>query len=55
VVPGEEEPLLIEQAMVRWVDEDTFGIEFLTVNQERQDDLEELIDAFDELEEGGHA
>lgn len=55
LVPGEEELLLIEQAMVRWVDEDTFGIEFLTFNQERRDDLEELIDAFDELEEGGHA
>ncbi len=55
VVPGEEEPLLIDQALVRWVDEDTFGIEFLKVNQERRDDLEELIDAFEELEEGGHA
>ena len=55
VVPGEEEPLLIDEALVRWVDEDTFGIEFLKVNQERRDDLEELIDAFEELEEGGHA
>lgn len=55
VVPGEEEPLLIDQALVRWVDEDTFGIEFLKVNQERRDDLEELIDTFEELEEGGHA
>lgn len=55
VVPGEEEPLLIEEALVRWVAEDTFGIEFIAVNPERRDDLEELIDAFDELEEGGHA
>lgn len=55
VVPGEEEPLLIDQALVRWVDEDTFGIEFLKVNRERRDDLEELIDAFEEFEEGGHA
>jgi PilZ domain len=55
IVPGVEEPLLIDQALVRWVDEDTFGIQFLTVNQEERDDLEELIDAFDELEEGGHA
>jgi len=55
VVPGEEKPLLIDQALVRWVDEDTFGIEFLKVNQERRDDLEELVDAFEELEEGGHA
>jgi hypothetical protein len=55
VVPGEEEPLLIDQALVRWVDEDTFGIQFLTVDQEERDDLEDLIDAFDELEEGGHA
>ncbi len=55
VVPGEEVPLLIDRALVRWVDEDTFGIEFLAVNQDEQDDLEELIDAFDELEEGGHA
>jgi PilZ domain len=55
VVPGEKEPLLIDQALVCWVGEDTFGIEFLTVNQEGRDDLEELIDAFDELEDGGHA
>jgi PilZ domain-containing protein len=55
VVPGQEEPLLIDQALVRWVDEDTFGIQFLTVDQEERDDLEDLIDAFDELEEGGHA
>jgi hypothetical protein len=55
VVPGEKEPLLIDQALVRWVDEDTFGIQFLTVDQEERDDLEDLIDAFDELEEGGHA
>ena len=55
VVPGEEEPLLIDQALVRWVNENTFGIEFLKVNQERRDDLEELVDAFEELEEGGHA
>jgi len=55
MVPGEEEPLLIDQALVRWVDEDTFGIEFLAVDAEGQDDLEELIDAFEELEEGGHA
>jgi hypothetical protein len=55
VVPGQEEPLLIDQALVRWDDEDTFGIQFLTVDQEERDDLEDLIDAFDELEEGGHA
>jgi len=55
MVPGEEEPLLIDQALVRWVDEDTFGIEFLAVDAEGRDDLEELIDAFEELEEGGHA
>jgi hypothetical protein len=55
VVPGEEEPLLIDQALVRWVGEDTFGIEFLTVDQKGRDDLEELVDAFDELEDGGHA
>jgi hypothetical protein len=55
VVPGEEEPLLIDQALVRWVAEDMFGIEFLKVSRERRDDLEELIDEFEELEEGGHA
>lgn len=55
VVPGEEVPLLIDKALVRWVGEDAFGIEFLAVNHEERDDLEELVDAFDELEEGGHA
>src|SRR5262249_37960984 len=55
VVPGEEELLSIDQALVRWVHEDTFGIEFLKLNKEDQDDLEELVDAFEETDEGGHA
>jgi hypothetical protein len=55
VVPGEEEPLSINQALVRWVREDTFGLEFLGLDQEDRDDLEELIDAFEETDEGGHA
>jgi hypothetical protein len=55
VVPGAESPLSIQDARVRWVDEQTFGVEFQNVQPEDLDELEELINEFDEAEESGHA
>ncbi|HEX8750794.1 MAG TPA: PilZ domain-containing protein [Nitrospira sp.] len=55
VVPGMEEPLSIPEARVQWVDEQTFGVEFQKVQDEELDELEDLIDEFDEAENGGHA
>jgi hypothetical protein len=55
LVPGAESPVSIPEAKVRWVDEQTFGVEFENVRPNELDELEELIDEFDETEEGGHA
>lgn len=55
VVPGTESPVSIPDARVRWVDEQTFGVEFHNVRQDELDELEDLIDEFDEAEESGHA
>ena len=50
-----EAPLSIPEAKVQWVDEETFGVEFQKVKAEELDELEELIDEYDETENGGHA
>ncbi|HKT36129.1 MAG TPA: PilZ domain-containing protein [Nitrospira sp.] len=55
LVPGAESPVSIPEARVRWVDEHTFGVEFENVRADELDELEELIDEFDETEQGGHA
>lgn len=55
VIPGLEEPLSIPGATVQWVDEQTFGVEFREIPPDELDDLEELINEFDETENSGHA
>lgn len=55
IVPGAESPVSIPDAKVRWVEEQTFGVEFENVLSNELDELEELINEFDEAEEGGHA
>jgi PilZ domain len=55
VVPGAESPLSIRDARVRWVDEQTFGVEFQNIRPDDLDELEELINEFDEAEQSGHA
>jgi hypothetical protein len=55
VVPGGESAVSIPEARVRWVDERMFGVEFQDLGPGDLDDLEELIDEFDEAEESGHA
>ena len=55
VLPGAELPLSIPEARVQWVADQTFGVEFQNVQPDELDELEELINEFDEAEEGGHA
>lgn len=55
LVPGAESPVSIPEAKVRWVDDQSFGVEFENVQPNELDELEELISEFDETEEGGHA
>ena len=55
VIPGAEEPLSIEDARVQWVGEDTFGVSFQNVQPTELDELEQLIDEFEETEGSGHA
>lgn len=55
VVPGQAAPLSIQEARVQWVSEQTFGVEFHNVQSESLDELEQLIDEFDEGAQAGHA
>jgi hypothetical protein len=55
VIPGVEEPVSIEDARVQWVGEDTFGVSFQNVRSAGRDELEQLIDEYEEAEGGGHA
>ena len=55
VVPGAEEPVSIEEGLVQWVGEDTFGVAFQNVRLTELDELEQLINEFEETENGGHA
>ena len=55
VVPGAEEPVSIEEGLVQWVGEDTFGVAFQNVRPAELDELEQLINEFEEAENGGHA
>jgi hypothetical protein len=55
LVPGAQSSVSIPEAKVRWVAEQTFGVEFENVRPDELDELEELLSEFDETEEGGHA
>ena len=55
VIPGAVEPVSIETARVQWVGEDTFGVSFQDVQPAELDELEELIDEYEETEGTGHA
>ncbi len=55
VIPGVEEPVSIEDARVQWVGEDTFGVSFQNVRLDDLDELEQLIDEYEETEGSGHA
>ena len=53
VIPGVE--ISIEGARVQWVGEDTFGVSFQNVRPAELDELEQLIDEYEEAEGSGHA
>lgn len=55
VIPGAEEPVSIEEGHVQWVGEETFGVSFQNVRPAELDELEQLINEFEEAEDGGHA
>ena len=55
VIPGAAEPVSIEAARVQWVGEDTFGVSFQDVQPDELDELEQLIDEYEETEGTGHA
>ena len=55
IIPGAEKPVSIEVARVQWVGEDTFGVSFQNVRPAELDELEQLIDEYDEAEGSGHA
>jgi hypothetical protein len=55
VIPGLDDPLSIPEATVQWVDEQTFGVQFQEIRPDELDELEELINEFDETENSGHA
>lgn len=55
VIPGTEKPVSIEDARVQWVGEDSFGVSFQNFRPGELDELEQLIDEYEEAEGGGHA
>jgi len=55
IIPGSEGPVSIEGARVQWVGEDTFGVSFQNVHPDELDELEQLIDEYEEADGGGHA
>lgn len=55
IVPGDDIPIMIEQAQVQWAVDRTFGVRFVDVQQQELDDLEQLIDECIALDEGRRA
>jgi len=55
IVPGDDTPILIEQARVQWTVDRTFGVRFVELQQEKMDELEQLIDECIALDEGRKA
>jgi hypothetical protein len=55
IVPGDDTPILIEQARVQWAVDRTFGVRFADVRQQEMDELERLIDECIALDEGREA
>jgi hypothetical protein len=55
IIPGAEKPVSIEDARVQWVGDDTFGVSFQSIRPAELDELEQLIDEYDEAEGSGHA
>lgn len=54
-IPGVDTPIFIEQAQIQWIHDQTFGVRFLEIRQQELDELEQLIDEYIALDEGGQA
>jgi len=52
ILPGDDTPIVIEQAQVQWSLDRTFGVRFLEVPQQELDELEQLIEECIALDEG---
>ena len=52
VIPGDDTPIVIEQAQVQWALDRTFGVRFLKMSPQELDELEQLIDESIALDEG---
>ena len=55
IIPGADKPVSIEDARVQWVGEDTFGVSLQNIRPAELDELEQLIDEYNEAEGSGHA
>ena len=55
IVPGDDIPILIEQAQVQWAVDRTFGVRFIDLQPQELDDLERLVDECIALDEGRKA
>ena len=51
LIPGDDIPIVIEQAQVQWSIDRTFGVRFLDVPQQEMDELEALIEECIALDE----
>jgi hypothetical protein len=52
IVPGDDTPILIEQAQVQWAVDRTFGVRFVDLPEHELDELEQLIEESIALDEG---
>jgi hypothetical protein len=55
IVPGDDVPIVIEQAQVQWAVDRTFGVRFIDLQPQELDDLERLVDECIALDEGREA
>ena len=51
IVPGDDTPILIEQARVQWNVDRTFGVRFVDLQPQELDELEQLINDYIALDE----
>jgi hypothetical protein len=51
IIPGDDTPILIEQARVQWTVDRTFGVRFVNLQPRELDELEQLIDDYIALDE----
>ena len=42
-LPGEDSPIVVERAAVRWVREKVFGLEFMSLSSSERERLEEVL------------